>query len=173
MRSVIIHDDNFVMQVHPVMELLEKGFDVFFVCCVDQLEKHLLHLQTDSSDDCHVRTHISGFLNHHWQRLVFRLPKFRSLFPQVRRGFVDVDDVLIAQNEILELANVINQLLDVLFYSPVAEETLLGARVNDVLLVIDVCQSVSCQLNAELLFDHCAPVIQRQMHPFSQKTFIL
>ena len=80
------------------MELPEKVFDSIFICRFDYSVKHLIHVQTDSSDYCNIFPHLSTFLNDHWQRLIFRLPDFRSLFPQVSGGFIDIDNFLIFPN---------------------------------------------------------------------------
>lgn len=62
---MIIHDNYFIRKINFIVKLFEKVFNIYFVCCFDQLKIHLVHLQADSTNDCNTFSSISGFLNNH------------------------------------------------------------------------------------------------------------
>lgn len=85
------------------VELFEKVFKIIFARSANDLTEHFVLYQIDFSYYYQVSPLFSRFLKNHKRSSILRLQDFRSLFPLVRQGYININDFLIPLDYFLSL----------------------------------------------------------------------
>ena len=116
-RSVIIHDNHFVIKLFTPFVSCVEVLDRVNWCWISHQVKQRIILHTDSSNDCNVLFLLLSPLNYQRQDWILRLPDFGPCSPTISRRLIHVNNFPSLYHVFEDLFDKSNSQIDHFFFT--------------------------------------------------------